>query len=110
MRCLNCHKKTKLKYNQDYCSKKCQQAAYQKRWYASFRNGGFQWLNQKWMPTLLEDKVWIKTGFESLRAYLIRRQWATYNEIAWEIGISYNFAKDLYRRYNIKRNYVYLKE
>ncbi len=104
MRCPYCERLFTTENPQKrYCSAKCQKYAHQKRWYLSFKNGGFEWLNQKWMPTKIQDRVWAVTGFESVETYLERRKWADYTYIAIELGITYNFAKELYRKYTIQR-------
>ena len=70
-----------------YCSSKCQKAAWNKKTYR-YEEGKFHWLNQKWIPSVIEDRIWVATGFESIKSYLSRRRWSRPREMAIEINTS----------------------
>jgi hypothetical protein len=63
----------------------------------------FEWDNPDWIPTRLQDKIWKKSGLESIKEYL-NRMVKSYNlkEIASQLDMdSANVYREL-KAHNIK--------
>ena len=103
--------KVNLQKGKIYCSVKCQKAAGHKRWYAKFPKDCFAWLNPKWSPTPLEDRIWVKTGVESVKTYLQHRyRWLTTEEIALEINTNPSQVRHLLAHYGFYEGDKYYVE
>lgn len=99
MICKNCQKEFKERLHKIYCSTKCQKAAFQKRWYLRFPKDSFQWHNQKWIPSAIEDRIWVATGFESIKSYIQRRRFMTPKEMGMEINTSARVITNLIMKF-----------
>ena len=117
--CLNCGAKiiaSKNKHNarlQKYCSPHCQKLAGQHRQDLRFKaiyNGGFQWLNSRWSPNPLRDRIWTSTGIENIKNYLhTRYRWMTPSEMAQEINTNSSQVRNLLTKYKLThKNYYYV--
>ena len=100
-KCKFCGREFKQhKVYHQYCCEKCRCAAKRERIRSQYPKVGWQWLNPHWSPTPVEDKVWVRTGFESIEGYLSTRyRWLTPREIGEEIGVSNSQASHLLMRY-----------
>lgn len=104
-KCPYCKQEFKTHYFfKKYCSRACQKGAYQRRKDKSYPEGQFQWLNSRWSPTPLEDRIWARTGFESVGSYLNNRlHYLTPKEIAQEIDTNHSEIKTLCCKYKVKK-------
>ena len=69
---------------------------------------GFKWQDRNWIPTLIQDRVWKYTGFETIDGYLERRcRWATAQEMAQEIRTPYTVIKQILVYHRLTNKYIY---
>jgi len=103
MLCKHCHSKfSPRQFNQRYCSQRCQKLAFQKHKDESYPKDRFQWLNARWTPTAVEDRIWVKTGIENVRLYLEHRcRWMFPAEIALEIDTNPSEVRHLLSKFDL---------
>lgn len=75
--------------------------------YKAMYNGGFQWLNPRWMPTALEDRIWKYTGLEHKEIYFKSRyRWKLAYEMAKEIKTDAGEIRRLLSEYGFTYQYL----